>query len=829
MVISVQGFSGVAPRLAPYALRENQAQTALNVRLWSGILEPLPGLTKGPAITAVSGNVKTLYLRNPASPSSPTSWFSSATLTDMVKTQLAGDTTGRLYYTDGGYPKFTDASLGTSYYTLGVPAPQSAPVLAAGAWTATDAAAEIYFDITDVAITDTLTIVVGETESGPFTVAEVTAAAIAALFSGVSGVTVADSSGKVHFTSTATGAAAKLKLIWTVPDGLKTYDPTNQTYTTLYSVAGISFLGYYNYYSASGGNVTIATGGAHGLKVGDRVSVGFYNEALTVLGDMATYVVTATADTTHFTFVAIAPASSGFAGVTTAPSVTIVAADFGNFEPGDRVAVTVGSEPQREFTITSGAGTVPPAATKATLMEDFKSIIGLHVYAISNDIRVTASDSFSDDQTLVIKTADTYTLTDKVTEVANVTGADGEAVIATRGYVSTFVRVYNGWEEESAPSLVALVDAYDGQSVSISALESAPTGSHNITHRRIYRTSTGSQGTNYYFVAQIPVANTTYTDILKGESLGEAIPSLEWTEPPAGLEGIVSIPNGAYAAFKGKNIYFCEPFIPHAWPEKYIQTVEYDIVGLAVLGTNVLVLTKGTPSIIQGTDPANMAMTRLDIEQSCVSRRSICRFGNGVAYASPDGLIYVDSGGSNILTAPFVAKKEWNELLSPTSLHGYEHDGRYYGFHSTGGFILDPADTSGALTVHDVICDAAFSDLLTDTLYIVSTTTQTYTAASTVYSFGTGSALDYTWKSKFLQLPYEDNLGAAQVIAQSYDDLEFKYWADGVLKLTKTVTSSLPFRLPSGFRGRFVEFQLAGTDFVNQVHIAKSVTELRSV
>lgn len=57
----------------------------------------------------------------------------------------------------------------------------------------------------------------------------------------------------------------------------------------------------------------------------------------------------------------------------------------------------------------------------------------------------------------------------------------------------------------------------------------------------------------------------------------------------------------------------------------------------------------------------------------------------------------------------------------------------------------------------------------------------------------------------------------------------FQYWADGVLKLQRTVDSKEPFPLPSGFRAEKHEFSVAGEIETQQVVLATSVEELASI
>ena len=85
------------------------------------------------------------------------------------------------------------------------------------------------------------------------------------------------------------------------------------------------------------------------------------------------------------------------------------------------------------------------------------------------------------------------------------TADDEEEVPETRYYVCTFV---NSWGAEGPPSPPTnQVEWRDGQTVSLTGLPSTPSGSYNITHRRIYRLNTGSSGaTNYQFVSEVAVA-----------------------------------------------------------------------------------------------------------------------------------------------------------------------------------------------------------------------------------------------------------------------------------------------------------------------------------
>lgn len=399
---------------------------------------------------------------------------------------------------------------------------------------------------------------------------------------------------------------------------------------------------------------------------------------------------------------------------------------------------------------------------------------------------------------------------------------DTTETLETRAYVYTYV---THWGEEGQPSDPTLVDMYPNSQTVTLTFGTVPTGAYNLGSIRVYRTAVGTAGTNYYFVGEVPVANTTYIDSVLGTDLGEPIPSLMWTMPPEDLQGLIALPNGFLAGFTGRDIYFSEAYYLHAWPLEYSQSVDYPIVGLGQFGQSLVVLTTGSPYMLTGSDPASMTLQKLDFEQACLSARSICRLGPGVVYASPDGLCYIGPDGMNNLTADFFTRKEW-QTLNPSSIVAEQHDNRYYAFFddgtNKGGFILDPKSNGSPFVFTDQYFDGLYNDLRNDALYGVRQGTISKLEGST-------SLLGYTWRSKQFLLPKPLNFKCAQVLAADYTSLTVKFLIDGVVVHTATPTSQAPFQLPGGYKGRVLEVELTGTSTVVAVHVAESMEELRNV
>lgn len=403
--------------------------------------------------------------------------------------------------------------------------------------------------------------------------------------------------------------------------------------------------------------------------------------------------------------------------------------------------------------------------------------------------------------------------------LVNVTGT-GDGVVETRAYVYTYV---TGDGEEGPPSLPLRVEAKEGQTVNLQGLLEPPTGDYNITSKRIYRTvSTDGTPTDYQFVAQISEATTSYSDSKLIGELAEVIPSLEWEPPPAGLRGIVNMPNGMMAGFLGNDVYFCEPYRPFAWPTKYMQACDAPIVGLGVFAETLVVVTRAHPVIMFGSDPNTIAVRKSELAEAGVSKRSIVSMSGGVMYASPNGLVMIGPSGGRLITEGLIDKDFWTSL-NPSSIEAYHYDGRYVGFYDNGteaGFQFDPSDGNNPFSMLEAHANAGYNDMVRDALYL--------NFAGTVRQWDEGGTpYTYTWRSRIWEAPHELNFGWAQVIAGAYP-VTLKVYADGALKHTQAVASAEPFRLPAGFVATDWEVEITGTAKVTAVYLAQGIDELRA-
>jgi hypothetical protein len=354
--------------------------------------------------------------------------------------------------------------------------------------------------------------------------------------------------------------------------------------------------------------------------------------------------------------------------------------------------------------------------------------------------------------------------------VPNPTGAptlvasSSSGTVETRAYVYTYVSEFGDVKEESGPSPAATVTVTtSGATVTVSGFTAPPTTGYNITARRIYRTITGATTVTYSFVAEIPLATTSYVDSKTVAELGSELPSLYWAPPPDDLKGLVALPNGMLVGFIGNQVWFSEPYYPHAWPEQYMLTVDYPIVGLGVYETNVVVCTTRYPYLISGVSPTSMSQQKLPIPQPCVSKRSIASDQYGVLYASPNGLVSLGSGSQDVVTVPLYTRDEW-QALDPYSMVGAVYNNMYMGFSNVAGTIKGIVISRGdipPLINFDFPTRSLFIDRSTSDIYAVNDVdNKVYHLDASEVNFTT-----YEWKSKKFVLPNPVNFGAVKVQA----------------------------------------------------------------
>jgi hypothetical protein len=406
----------------------------------------------------------------------------------------------------------------------------------------------------------------------------------------------------------------------------------------------------------------------------------------------------------------------------------------------------------------------------------------------------------------------------------SVTGSptDPNSTAYSTAYVITNVTAMGEESMPSAPLGGVPVSFKAGQTVQLRFLPTAPVGPYEITHKRIYRSSTGTATTAYQFVDEIDESTTNYDDSKTPDELGEIVATWGWDMLPATAKGLVLMTNGIGVAFENNQLYLSEPYALYAYPPQYQLSTDSPIVGLGAFGQSVFVGTRANPYILSGVDPSAMQFTRMEQNQACASKRSIVPMMNGVLWASPDGLWMVGPDGMRPMSEGLISRDQW-QAYNPSTMHSHEMDGRYVAFFDTGGrkggLVFD--FKNGNLYEVDQYCTAAYNDPIKDKLYVTQT-------ASEVLSWDTNiNHLYYQWRSKIYRAPDTVDMGYAKVEAEQYP-VELKLLSDGVVYGTYIAQNDRPFRIKRS-RVKELQVEVTGNSAVSAVVLAETGQEIEAI
>lgn len=447
----------------------------------------------------------------------------------------------------------------------------------------------------------------------------------------------------------------------------------------------------------------------------------------------------------------------------------------------------------------------------------------------------------------------------------------GVGVNETRAYVVTWVTIFG---EEGPPSLPAIDTGKSDATwnLTLTVPSSADVIAHNISHVRIYRTIATAGSTSYYFVTELVAAATLFADNIPSTtvSANEVLTSTDWTPPPEDLLGWVTMANGMIAGWRSNELWFCEPFRPHAWPAAYTITVEYPIVGLGVTNQSLVVCTAGYPMVATGIHPNSISMSKLAAFEPCMARGSILSAPEGVFYASPNGLVLVANGAVSVVTEGLVQKDEWHHYSKIATLRATRLGSGYYAFGSKSvGFMQGDAFQNNMIQQDDyagsyegLYLDNANQRIAFNTLTSSKITTNVFNdpwsgetlllREDALYRLDL-SDLSYPretalWKSKIFQAPDRKNFAAIRIYFElppwaptqnpARDTSEgqimtadkygiVRIYADDTLIMTRELRASGELmRLPSGFKADYWQIGLETLVKVNSVQLATSVKEL---
>lgn len=408
----------------------------------------------------------------------------------------------------------------------------------------------------------------------------------------------------------------------------------------------------------------------------------------------------------------------------------------------------------------------------------------------------------------------------------------------TRAYVYTYVNTYN---EEGPPSPAATITGDPAIPVVVTAkLDSLNFDYAPIKSIRIYRTPTGSEIIDYFYVGEISVLGSssgtfTFKDDVKASQLNEPIASREYYPPDPDLVGLMALPNGIMCAWKGNELHFSDAYKPWSWPPSYRKTFKTAIVGGIVSGSGALITTASQPFLISGVSPDSMTETRIKSSNAGVSKWSMADVGGLLLYASNDGIVAVE-GTNAVLTysEQFFTREVWRNLYQNgfSTMRFMVWDGRLVIYSSIGAFtpfMIRLDEAKGQMTeLPGLTASCDFVSPLSDQSYFIT--------GNQLYQFAGGAELQATWMGGEMEFKYPINFGMAQALVEGSWTVEF--WASERvnnqdvtrLKYSKPLSTGLTdFRLPSGYMSDRWQVKIFGTGRFRELRVGNTVKELKEM
>lgn len=875
--IKFAGFRGEMPKVSPELLPAMAAQTAKNCKLYSGDLIPYPD----PVIVddvVRAGTINSLYaLKDPST--SALKWLSWNTSVDVVQLPTTGDTSQRFYYTGDGVPKVSDYVLATTgsepypvdYYELGLPLPTQVPTTSYTAFT-----------------TKTISTIARSADN----IATITTSTAHGLRTGA----LINVSGYGFKTGTYTQIAYTTTIIVSITGhGLSNGDFvsleflsgnafSNTFAISLISANAFSVESYYADPSGTSGDVRFGVGDFNVSSVACTVtsptSLTYPNTGPTLATTSLTGSLSLAGGSTsqrNYLYTWVTPWNEESIG--SSPSTDIFVRD------GETVSVVnlpIAKPSGKNFIRGINLYRLLPSASGSNFfkmktlwfpnelvsVQRASNIVTLktlypHMLVVGDKMRISGVnvplDGFNIATAKVLSVVDEYSFTfqqygsevglttvgvsgyvyydmsQNLTKSASYSqsGTTITVTASNHGY-ATSDYVYVDITSGTARSGLYQITVTDVNTFTVTSAASATTsGSVTLTTHRFWGSPTYD-----------------FTDDYNPLYIIDPYLSGNYEKPPANLSGLKVVQNNILAGFSGKTLYFSDPAKPFSWPSAYAINIEYNIVAIEPVAGRLLVLTDGFPSLVDGSDPSVMTVSRVDTLHPCLNKDSVVSMPYGVVYSTHDGLaVYSPGSGLSIITRAVHDADTWSASVNPATVIGAFYGNAYFATHSTGSFVFEQDQETGGYFVDTTYSFTAdWYDAKTNKLYYVSS------GATNIYEWdvlGQPSST-MTWKSKVIITPDYQNFGAAKVVADytnltstwdstlsqwqlfsqlwnNADQITFKFWADKQLLYTTTLSDSSIFRLPTGYRTDTIEFSVEGNVRVRAVYLGETPTSLKGV
>lgn len=263
-------------------------------------------------------------------------------------------------------------------------------------------------------------------------------------------------------------------------------------------------------------------------------------------------------------------------------------------------------------------------------------------------------------------------------------------------YCFTFVDAYGHEGAPSAPSHIVELP-YDAPFAASITVPSQTLAGINMDGgvRRFYRASFDGSSSEWQYVADVAIYETSWSDTVPLGQEGEVMPSANWVGPTL-MDDFAAVNGSFFAGSRDNVLMYSEYMLPHAWPESLRFPLPYAIVAIKATLGGLFIGTTGAPFWASGTDPAAAVPVNLGMNYPCIAADSVVDMGGWVIYASQDGLVSAEAGGVTLLSGEFVDRMRWLRDFNPAFIKAFGHEGDYYfSVNSTDWWVFNATEGRG--------------------------------------------------------------------------------------------------------------------------------------
>ena len=232
----------------------------------------------------------------------------------------------------------------------------------------------------------------------------------------------------------------------------------------------------------------------------------------------------------------------------------------------------------------------------------------------------------------------------------------------------------------------------------------------------------------------------------------------DYLPPPDGLKGLCIHPSGSAVGYVGNAVYMSVPNRLHAWPLAYRRSQPYQVMGLAIVGSNVFVLKDGPPSRYYGQHPDSMAPYHYTDWLPCLAERTISSWKDEVYYRTKGGIAKLNASSAMLIT---IEQPGLQQIIDPDiwdadfiPLHGVFHNDLYFGHGAASSFYIDFGRRCCCwLSTHAL---ASTISKIDGGMYMV--VSEAGTNYIEKWEGDAQNCLQYTWRGRMELLHYETNM-----------------------------------------------------------------------